>query len=116
MSADQSERTEVRHEVGSDGTHAVIVSGEVDIFNSELFESTLSEALSGGPVVIDLRDCRYVDSAAIAALIRFRKKNSGDVKIVVNGKGAVRRVLSVTRIDEIIPIESVTGQSGNSTT
>lgn len=107
MSAERPGRTEIRHSTAPDGAHTVTVTGEVDIFNAPQFEDVLDRVAEGGAILVDLRECRYVDSAAIAALIRLRKKAKGSIRIVVNGKGAVRRVLTVTKLDQIIDIESV---------
>jgi len=109
MSSDRRTSTDIRCATAPDGTHTITVSGEVDIFNAETFEDALRQAPEAGSVLVDLRECRYIDSAAVAALIRFRKKATGKVRIVVNGIGAVHRVLALTKIDEIIDIEAVPG-------
>jgi anti-anti-sigma factor len=46
------------------------ISGEIDIANSEAFtDEVQSVGGADGPVVLDLRDCTFIDSSGIRALV-----------------------------------------------
>ncbi len=53
----------------SDGRHALMARGEIDLSNIDTFIQALRDAVSdGGTVTIDLSAVEYLDSAAINAL------------------------------------------------
>ena len=58
--------------------HGVIlaISGEIDIANVQAFTDEVHSLLDGafGPVTLDLKDCSFIDSAAIRALMILAKE------------------------------------------
>ena len=110
MSSERAMPSEIRHTTHPDGTQTVTVWGEVDIFNADRFDGVLEEAATGGEIVIDLRECRYIDSAAVAAIVRLRKRTQRGIRVIVDGKGAVRRVLEITKLDQIVDLDPIAGK------
>jgi anti-sigma B factor antagonist len=53
----------------------VRLHGELDIVSAGSFRAALDELiLDGGPVVVDLRELAFIDSAGLGALVRAHKK------------------------------------------
>lgn len=87
------------------GARVVRVTDEVDSSNAAELRGALRRLDGGEPIVVDLRQVPFMDSAGLGALIcgirelRFRE---GRVAIVLR-RGAVARLLSVTGFDRVIP-------------
>ena len=88
-----------------DGICTIDVKGELDVFNVAAFEEALDRASGSKVLIVDLRQCRYIDSSSISALIRARKKTGDKIRIVADG-GSVRRVLTLTHLEDVIPVAS----------
>jgi anti-anti-sigma factor len=99
----------IRYEQPSDGASRIVVAGEVDISNVHLLEATLEQAGEDGPITVDLRDCRYIDSSTIALLVRCCKK-SRSIRVMTGSSGNVRRVLALTNVDQIIEVIEVNAE------
>ncbi|WP_341716211.1 STAS domain-containing protein [Micromonospora sp. FIMYZ51] len=54
----------------SDGTRILTVTGEIDMSNAATFAAGLADAVDadGTPLVVDLTEVEYLDSAGLAAL------------------------------------------------
>jgi anti-anti-sigma factor len=61
---------------GNGGGVTLAVSGEIDIANSEAFTDEVQSVFGGadGQVVLDLRDCTFIDSSGIRALVVLAKE------------------------------------------
>lgn len=114
MSTDERFRIAVKH-----GRDRLILElqGELDMANSGLLDEALLGAdLDGSQtVVLDLRGVRFVDSTGLKAIFRARKAahEGGQQFAVTQGSAQVRRLLSLTRLNEHLKIietpESVLG-------
>ncbi len=61
-----------------DGIPVVAVHGEADLSNKDDLEATLDEALSAsGLVLVDLCDCSFLDSSALAVIVRAWQRAAG---------------------------------------
>ncbi|GAB7003071.1 hypothetical protein JCM18899A_05420 [Nocardioides sp. AN3] len=59
----------------SDGVPVVRVLGELDLVSVGRLRAVLDELLLGsGPVIVDLRELAFIDSAGLGALVRAHKK------------------------------------------
>src|SRR4051794_36178972 len=90
------------------GVRVVVIRGELDIATSPQVRELLSNAASDGdrPIVVDLTDCRFIDSTGLATLLHGTKpaqNGESNVAIVSNG-GEVRKLLELTAIDRTIPV------------
>jgi anti-anti-sigma factor len=88
------------------GAAIVIVSGELDISNAHSLETALASitAQRPGRLIFDLSALRFMDSAGIAVLLGAAAKV--DAVRLRNPSPIVRRVVEVTGLTAVLPIES----------
>jgi anti-sigma B factor antagonist len=87
-----------------DVNHVLTVIGDIDIFTTPDFITALDEALGAQRVIVDLTECRYIDSTGISALFRWQQKSKGRIRLVIGPQEMIRRILQVTRVDKLIDI------------
>lgn len=98
----------VRH----DGSVPVCeVRGELDASNVEhVREQIIGAAVSETPgMVIDLTDTTYLDSAGVRILFELARRlrsRRQELRIAVPEDGIVRRVLVLTALGDVVPLES----------
>jgi anti-anti-sigma factor len=107
--ATEAPEFEVRTE-STDSAVLVRVTGELDLSTHE----QLRDALVGVPdadasVVVDLSECKFIDSSGIRALLvgyeAIRSSDGGARRVAVAGaQPQVRRVLEMTGVDDAIPV------------
>jgi anti-anti-sigma factor len=88
------------------GAAIVTVSGDLDISNADALEATVASIVARRPerLVFDLARLRFMDSAGIAVLLGAAAKvQSVHIR---NPTPAVRRVVELTGLTEVLPIES----------
>jgi anti-sigma B factor antagonist len=74
-----------------DGTRFVTVSGEVDMSVAD----TLTEALSGQRILVDMTGVSFIDSTGLACLLVARE---GSETLVLRRSGPVARILEVAGV------------------
>jgi len=88
------------------GVPVVVLSGELDSSNVDALSARLTSITAEQPerVIFDLSGLRFMDSAGIAVLVGTARS----VKNVClrNPSDVVRRVIEVTGLTELLPIES----------
>ncbi|MCW3041099.1 MAG: anti-sigma-factor antagonist [Solirubrobacterales bacterium] len=87
-------------------THLVSVIGEVDLGTIEELRPTFRAALDSDParrIVIDLGACEFIDSAGVAALLRFQGQAEGRDLLILPGPPAVQRVFAVLGLLDRLP-------------
>jgi anti-sigma B factor antagonist len=89
-----------------DGVPVLSVSGELDMSNVEHMRAAVasSGAARTGRLVFELSGLRFIDSAGIAVLLEA-SESIGSVS-VRSPTPPVRRVIEITGLTEILPIES----------
>ena len=88
------------------GVPIVAVSGDLDISNADALEATVASIVAGRPerLIFDLTRLRFMDSAGIAVLLGAAAKvQSVHIR---NPTPAVRRVVELTGLSQVLPIES----------
>jgi anti-anti-sigma factor len=92
----------------ADRTAVVRVVGEIDISTVRAVRSAMGTAIEGSPdrLVFDLSRVEFMDSSGIAVLLQARKA-AGAVHIR-NPSTVVRRLLELTGLADILPIEHET--------
>lgn len=100
---------------GSEGIPTVVVRGDLDLVGGpELGEVLLAVAAAGEPteIVVDLDAVTFLDSSGVSALVVAHRHLAGTgVRLwVTGGPDNVRKVLSLTGVDELL------GRSGASAT
>ena len=86
----------------------VAVRGEVDISTVPRLNELLTEALDkSSTVVVDLTNLDFLDSSGIAALVRAQERASTELAALVlrSPNRAVRRVLSISGVDQVMVID-----------
>lgn len=85
--------------------------GELDLSNVEAVGGLLSEfeAGDGEVIVLDLVELEFIDSTGIALLIDAHRRLEADarlLRIVPSRATAVRRIFTITGLDEKLPFVS----------
>jgi len=91
----------------SEGVVPVLaVTGELDMSNADTVKAAVaaSNAESAGRLVFELSGLRFIDSAGIAALLEAAERI--DTVVVRSPAPAVRRVIEITGLSEVLPLES----------
>jgi anti-anti-sigma factor len=101
--ANDGTTTEVSFEDG--GTAVVLVIGEIDISTVGVVRAAMVTALEGSPsrIVFDLSGVEFIDSSGLAVLLQARKTTV--VVHIRNPSAAVRRLIELTGLTDILPIE-----------
>jgi anti-sigma B factor antagonist len=84
-------------------SEVVTLAGELDMAHATTVVETL-DALADNerPVIVDLSQLTFIDSSGIHAILRPRPQQ-GSV-LLVCPPGTIQRVLSVTKIDRVMPV------------
>ena|SRR5436190_24249107 len=81
----------------------VVLAGELDMAHAPTVVETLDAlADTERPVIVDLTELTFIDSSGIHAILRPRPQK-GSVMLVCP-PGNIQRVLSVTKIDRVLPV------------
>jgi anti-anti-sigma factor len=90
----------------SGGEAVVTVTGELDLTNVAVLEDALGP-LAGDPdvgvVVLDLGRLSFMDSSAIAVLVRVAR--TGTALLLRRPSPAVRELVETTGLTQILPVE-----------
>jgi anti-sigma B factor antagonist len=88
------------------GVPIIAVSGELDISNAGALEQAVASVAGQRPerLIFDLSDLRFMDSAGIAVLIGAAA--GVEVVQISHPSPAVRRVLELTGLTDVLSIES----------
>lgn len=101
---------EMRVEPGPDGADEVVITGEIDLASAEQFKTLLSDAAGRySPLVVNLTDVEYLDSAGVAVL--FDHARRGPLEIVIGPGCLVAPVLVVARLAEVATVRVRDGGS-----
>jgi anti-anti-sigma factor len=102
------EQSWVAREALPGGGSLVRFGGDLDLSSSRLMTDSLDEAAAdGGPIVVDLALCSFIDSTGLAALIHGLRGRNGDSErtlAVIGANPQVRRLFEITRVDSELPL------------
>jgi anti-sigma B factor antagonist len=87
----------------------LVVGGQVDLATVETFRVAVERALAGGDrVELDLSATSFMDSTGLAVIINASRRLRGrrEVLVVRNPTAAVRKLLTVTGVDQLIDVRS----------
>jgi anti-sigma B factor antagonist len=96
---------DVRSETMRSGAAVLHVSGELDLASAPRLAEALTELIAD-PVVVDLSECTFLDSAGMAVLLASARalSDSGRSMRVVAPDAGILRVLEITGVDTLIAI------------
>jgi anti-sigma B factor antagonist len=84
----------------------VSVSGELDLYTAERLQARIDEAGAVGAdmVIVDLSEVSFVDSTALAVLVRETKRleGRGQSLVLVTNDPRTRRVVEVTGLNRVL--------------
>jgi anti-sigma B factor antagonist len=86
-----------------EGVALVAVSGELDLASVDELRTVLRTAAPRSPsVVVDVSDVSFIDSTALAALLRSNDElsSNGVQMVMACPPGSVRRLLTMTSLDD----------------
>jgi anti-anti-sigma factor len=82
-----------------DGFAAIAVAGELDASTCNKLAFALAMALRrGGPIVLDLGRCTFIDSKAVAVIVQAVRPRKGGL-VICNANRFVARVLNASGLD-----------------
>ena len=84
--------------------HVVSFNGELDIWKEGEVDARLSVPDGGVPIVIDLSEVRYLDSAFLSALVRLRRRLPECPITLVVEAPSVRRIFELTEMHRLFEI------------
>lgn len=94
---------EVRIEPGPDGSEEVVITGEIDLATADRFREVLRDAAeSHRPLVVNLTDLEYLDSAGVAVL--FDQARRAPLEVIVGPGCLVAPVITVARLAEVATV------------
>ncbi len=101
-----------------DGAVVVEVAGELDLCSSHTFREHLAGATDSGAaaVVVDLTGISFIDSTGLSVLAVQARRAAldGPALAVVCPEGRVRKVLTMTGLDRVIPVYATRGKAQRS--
>jgi anti-sigma B factor antagonist len=104
LAMDEALTIEIRHEQGN---AIVTAAGEIDISTATRLRERLFEiAASGCPLVVDLDQVSFIDSAGLAVLVGTAKHAdaSGGSLCVACGQPKIRKLFRLTGLDHRMPL------------
>jgi anti-anti-sigma factor len=92
------------------------LAGELDLSNVPTLESVADSALeSGKKVLIDLHRLEFLDSTGLALIVRVLGRNDAErFSFVPSRSGNVRRLLSLTGLDQRMVIDTAGSEAMSS--
>lgn len=96
---------DVRSETTPAGAAVVTVSGELDLATAPRLQDALAERMED-PVVVDLSECTFLDSAGMGVLLASARtlSESGRSLRVATADPRILRVLELTAVDTLIAV------------
>jgi anti-sigma B factor antagonist len=106
----------IKYALTVNGMAVVTAPEEIDVTTAEQLRMALLDAGSHGhaTVVVDMTHTQFCDSAGLGVLIRAHRRalgEGGELRLVLPAEGAAVRVLTLTRLDRLIPSFDSLGQA-----
>jgi anti-anti-sigma factor len=93
--------------------HGFILQGELDMASEREFAAAFAQVRgSGGPVTVDVRQLRFMDSSAIKVIVAAAKDAPDDCIILHGVHDAVWKVVEITGIEQLPNLHVVPCTSG----
>jgi anti-anti-sigma factor len=91
-------------------TRVVQVRGEIDLSNARDLLDEIGDAVRSGATIItvDLSAVTFLDSSGIAMLFQLRQRiaySRQELRLVVPPGSPIRRVLELTGVPQVIPVQ-----------
>ena len=93
--------------IGDGHALLIAVNGELDLSTCDQLKPAADEAVFGHrPLILDLADCTFIDSSGLRLVLQIANGLAEDEvpMAVVAGESSVRKMFSLTAIDQTIPV------------
>jgi anti-sigma B factor antagonist len=89
-------------EASAPGSQLIAISGELDLAVAHRLNEALEEVPDQAIVLIDLRDCSFIDSTGLASIVKGRQRQeaSGGSLAVFGAAHQVKRLFEVVGLAE----------------
>lgn len=112
---DHGGRPDLRADRTDSGAVVVTVGCELDLLTTPSFEHLILRELEQRPptLVVDLTECAFLDSAALAALlVAHRSAAAAETRLTLAGLNQLlRRVLTISGTDSVFEIHTTVEQA-----
>lgn len=84
----------------------VSASGRIDAMTAPAFETSLTELIGGGKLVLDLGGVEYISSAGLRVILASAKafKSNDGMLILANPRGPVKEVFDISGFGSVFTI------------
>ena len=92
----------------ADGRTTLAAAGEIDMGTVAEFAAAIRDALTEGPVLLDLRGVQFMDSSGVRTINRVLKERADDgheLRICREMHDSVRQIFELTGMLEVLPLE-----------
>ena len=101
-------RISLQKEGMPDGMALALLSGQLTLTHTKLFQTELGKVLESGytNVQIDLSNVTYIDSTGLAAFIPIHQKfqEAGGSVSIINPRRLIRHIFTSSKLDEVLNI------------
>jgi anti-anti-sigma factor len=91
------------------------IGGEVDMSNADRLLDELMARVGTTPwLILDLTACAYLDSAGLRMVARVDQRCrtvGAGLRVVVDPRGSIDRVLEMTHMDEVLTVDPLLGDA-----
>ena len=92
------------HEVGPHG-NLLHVFGDLDLISASALETAITAiAADDESLIVNLVDCRYLDTSGLTVLVRCRKRLGARLRLLVAAGSAPLRVLQITGLERVFGV------------
>jgi anti-anti-sigma factor len=87
------------------GSNVLAIAGEFDLAGAGQFHEARDVVLADdGAVIVDLSECRFIDSTGISCVIRtFQLAGNAGRPVALVGSGLRRKVLELAGLPDLVP-------------
>jgi anti-anti-sigma factor len=86
------------------GASVLHVFDEVDLSTAHELEAEVNLLLGADRCVVDLSECRYIDTSTITVLIRAFRRLGNQLRIVVPLRSHIERIFGLAGLHDVLPI------------
>ena len=106
---------DIKTEQLGEGSYAISLAGEVDLYTAPEIKQQLLEVISQGGknVIVDFSDTTFIDSTTLGVLVGGVKRlrsNDGQLSLVCNDRN-ITKIFEITGLDRVFTIYATRGEA-----
>jgi anti-sigma B factor antagonist len=102
-------------EVACEGSHTLVLSGELDTRSVPILESAISRCCADGPtaIILDLSELTFIDSSGLWTILAAMRwcERQGRGFSIIPGSESVQQVFEVTGLSDVLPFRETLATS-----